>query len=81
MRYVILGAGAIGGTFGGEDVVLLTCKAQHTAGALGELRTAKAPPELPVVCCHRWPAAAHRRGATASPNSPAKRNPRRPEPT
>lgn len=104
MRYLILGAGAIGGTLGGhlhragrevaliaraahaaairarglrlvtgdadhrlpvpalasvaeaapfgpEDVVLLTCKAQHTAAALGELRAAGAPPELPVVCC------------------------------
>ena len=104
MRYVILGAGAIGGTFGGhlhrvgrevvlvaraahvaairagglrlltgdgdyrlnvpavdavgdagpfdaEDVVLLTCKAQHTVAALGELRAAGAPAELPVVCC------------------------------
>ena len=104
MRYVILGAGAIGGTFGGhlhragrevvliarpahvaamradglrlltgdgdhrlnvpvadavadagpfdaEDVVLLTCKAQHTVGALGELRAAGAPVQLPVVCC------------------------------
>ncbi len=104
MRYVILGAGAIGGTFGGHlhragrevvliarpahvaairagglrlltaggdyrlnvpavdavgdagpfdagDVVLLTCKAQHTAAALGELRAAGAPAELPVVCC------------------------------
>ena len=37
--------------FGGEDVVLLTCKAQHTAAALGELRAAGAPPTLPVVCC------------------------------
>lgn len=104
MRYLILGAGAIGGTLGGhlhragrevaliaraahaaairarglrlvtgdadhrlpvpalasvaeaapfgpDDVVLLTCKAQHTAAALGELRAAGAPPELPVVCC------------------------------
>ena len=104
MRYLILGAGAIGGTLGGhlhragcevvliarpahvaaiqagglrlvtgdadyridvpaaasvaaaapfdsDDVVLLTCKAQHTAAALGELRAAGAPPELPIVCC------------------------------
>ena len=104
MRYVILGAGAIGGTLGGhlhragrevvliarpahvaaiharglrlvtgdtdhrlkvsafaavaeaapfspEDMVLLTCKAQHSVAALGELRAAGAAPELPVVCC------------------------------
>ncbi len=104
MRYVILGAGAIGGTLGGHllragrevvliarpahaaairagglrlvtgdsdqrlpvtavdsaagaapfgpgDAVLLTCKAQDTVAALGELRAAGAPPELPVVCC------------------------------
>ena len=37
--------------FRGEDVVLLTCKAQHTAAALGELRAAGAAPTLPVVCC------------------------------
>ena len=104
MRYIVLGAGAIGGTLGGhlhrvgrdvvliarpahvaairagglrlltgdadyrlevpaaasvaeaaplgkDDVVLLTCKAQHTAAALGELRAAGAPPQLPLVCC------------------------------
>ena len=104
MRYLVLGAGAIGGTLGGhlhragrdvvliarpahvaairahglrlvtgdadyrldvpayasvaeaaplgaEDAVLLTCKAQHTAAALGELRAAGASPELPIVCC------------------------------
>ena len=104
MRYVVLGAGAIGGTLGGhlqragrevvlvarpahvaairggglrlvtgdaayrlqvpacasvaaaapfgaDDAVLLTCKAQHTAAALGELHAAGAPPELPIVCC------------------------------
>ena len=104
MRYVILGAGAIGGTLGGHlhragrevvlvartahveavragglrlltgdadyrldvpavdsladaapfregDVALLCCKAQHTVAALGELRTAGAPVEVPVVCC------------------------------
>ena len=104
MRYIVLGAGAIGGTLGGHlhrvgwdvvliarpahvaairagglrlltgdadyridvpaaasaaeaapfgtgDTVLLTCKAQHTAAALGELRTAGAPPTLPIVCC------------------------------
>ena len=104
MRYLILGAGAIGGTLGGHlhragrevvliarpaqaaairarglrlvtgdadhrlpvaavasaaeaapfgagDAVLLTCKAQHTVAALGELRAAGAPPDLPVVCC------------------------------
>ena len=104
MRYVILGAGAIGGTLGGHlhragrevvliarpahaaairagglrlvtgdsdqrlpvtavdsaagaapfgpgDAVLLTCKAQDTVAALGELRAAGAPRELPVVCC------------------------------
>ena len=39
------------GPFGAEDVVLLTCKAQHTVAALGELRAAGAPAELPVVCC------------------------------
>ena len=37
--------------FGGGDVVLLTCKAQHTAAALGELRAAGAPSALPIVCC------------------------------
>ena len=37
--------------FGSEDVVLLTCKAQHTVAALGELRAAGAPPTLPIVCC------------------------------
>ena len=37
--------------FGGDDVLLLTCKAQHTAAALGELRAAGAPPTLPIVCC------------------------------
>ena len=37
--------------FGGEDVVLLTCKAQHTVAALGELRAAGAPITLPIVCC------------------------------
>ena len=104
MRYLVLGAGAIGGTLGGHlhragrevvliarpahvaairagglrlltgdadyrlevpaaasvaeaapfadnDAVLLTCKAQHTAAALGELRAAGAPPELTIVCC------------------------------
>ena len=104
MRYVILGAGAIGGTIGGHlhragrqvvlvarpahaaairnsglrlltgdgdyrldvptvdsvagagpfcgaDVMLVSCKAQHTAAALGELHAAGAPAELPVVCC------------------------------
>ena len=39
------------GPFDGTDVVLLSCKAQHTAAALGELRTAGAPSGLPVVCC------------------------------
>ena len=39
------------GPFGGEDVVLLCCKAQHTAAALGELRAAGALPEIPIVCC------------------------------
>ena len=39
------------GPFGGEDVVLLCCKAQHTAAALGELRAAGALPEVPIVCC------------------------------
>ncbi len=110
MRYVILGAGAIGGTLGGhlhragrevvlvaraahvaavragglrlltgdadyrldvpavdsvagaapfreedkeakKDVVLLCCKAQHTVAALGELRGAGVPADVPVVCC------------------------------
>ena len=104
MRYLILGAGAIGGTIGGHlhragrkvvlmarpahvaairngglrlftgdadyrldvpavdsvagaapfcegDIVLLCCKAQHTVAALGELRAAEAPVDLPVVCC------------------------------
>ena len=37
--------------FGKDDVVLLTCKAQHTAAALGELRAAGAPHDLPIVCC------------------------------
>ncbi len=37
--------------FSGEDVVLLTCKAQHTVAALGELRAAGASPTLPIVCC------------------------------
>ena len=39
------------GPLGGEDVVLLTCKAQHTVAALGELRAAAGPVELSVVCC------------------------------
>ena len=39
------------GPFGGEDAVLLCCKAQHTAAALGELRAAGALPEVPIVCC------------------------------
>ena len=37
--------------FGGEDVVLLTCKAQHTVAAVGELCAAGAPITLPIVCC------------------------------
>ena len=37
--------------FSGEDVVLVTCKAQHTVAALGELRAAGAPSTLPIVCC------------------------------
>ena len=39
------------GPFGGADVVLVTCKAQHTVAALGELRAAGAPVDVPVVCC------------------------------
>jgi len=35
--------------FAADDVVLLTMKTQHTAGALGDLRAA-AGPDVPVVC-------------------------------
>ena len=50
----VIGGGdsvAAAAPFRGDDVVLLTCKAQHTAAALGELRAAGAPPMLPIVCC------------------------------
>ena len=37
--------------FGGEDVVLLTAKSQHTVRCLGQLKNAGAPRTLPIFCC------------------------------
>ncbi len=36
--------------FGGEDVVILTAKSQHTATCLGQLRNAGAPRSTPILC-------------------------------